>query len=199
MTPPRNKPGVPRPRLDCHPAILNGASSPQGFGPLEGRHISANLHRVCRRMTAAGLLYVGKPIKRVVRYFLSQADADAFVVAYLAQIKENEKLRKAAQAKSKKRVRAKAPPKGKADKPPKPIKPPRASKPKDIKPASLAPVPLFNIQRRPYSPPAPRQAAVIVYTDSTRYSRSVMPERFSVDVPFLRIGQPGFSMSVGAA
>jgi hypothetical protein len=170
MTPPRNKTGVPRPRLDCHPAILNGASSPQGFGPLEGRHISANLHRVCRRMTAAGLLYVGKPIKRVVRYFLSQADADAFVVAYLAQIKENEKLRKAAQAKSKKRVRAKAPPKGKADKPPKPIKPQRASKPKDIKPASLAPKPLFNIARKPYSPPAPRASAAIVWPEGVKHT-----------------------------
>lgn len=199
MTPLRNKSGIPRPRLTCHPAILEGASSPQGFGPLEGRHISVNLHRVCRRMTAAGLLYVGKPSKRVARYFLAQADADAFTVAYLAQIKENERLRKATQAKGKKRVRAKAPPKVKPPKPPKPIKPPRAVKPKAIKPAARpAPTHLFNIGRKPYVPPV-RVKAVIVYTDKTRYSsRAPMPDRFAVTAPFLRIGSPGFSMSVGA-
>jgi hypothetical protein len=181
MTPSRNKSGIPRPRLDCHPAILEGASSPQGFGPLEGRHISVNLHRVCRRMTAAGLLYVGKPSKRVARYFLAQADADVFAVAYLAQIKENERLRKEAQAKGKKRVRAKAPPKVKPPKPPKPIKPPRAVKPKAIKPAARpAPTPLFNIARKPYVAPV-RVKAVIVWPEGVKHTILPTPTpRFAV-------------------
>lgn len=173
MTTPRNKSGIPRPRLDCHPAILEGASSPQGFGPLEGRHISVNLHRVCRRMTAAGLLYVGKPSQRVARYFLAQADADAFVATYLAQIKENERLRKATQANGKKRVRAKAPPKVKPPKPPKPIKPPKPPKPpkaaKPAKAARPAPTPLFNIARKPYVP-AVRVKAVIVWPEGVKHT-----------------------------
>lgn len=176
MTPSRNKSGIPRPRLDCHPEILKGASSPQGFGPIEGRHISVNLHRVCRRMTAAGLLYVGKPSQRVARYFLAQADADAFVVAYLARIKENERLRKAAGTRGKKRIRAKAPPKVKPPKPPKPIKPPRP--PRAVKPKAVKPV--ASLARKPYVPPV-RVKAEIIWPEGVKHTILPTPApRFAV-------------------
>jgi hypothetical protein len=35
-----------------------------------------------------------------------------------------------------------------------------------------------------------------IYTAQTRYIRQMMPDRHHVEVPFLRIGQPGFSMSI---
>jgi hypothetical protein len=35
-----------------------------------------------------------------------------------------------------------------------------------------------------------------IYTAQTRYIRQMMPDRHHVEVPFLRIGQSGFSMSI---
>ena len=72
---------VPRPRLEADPTILEKAGRPEGFGPLEGSHLSLNLHRVCRRMVAKGMLHQAKASKHLVRYFLTAQAAAAFVEA----------------------------------------------------------------------------------------------------------------------
>ena len=127
------------------------------------------------RLIEHRLLYRGKVTGHPFRFFARLEDAEAW------------------QAATAPRVRVYEP------RPPRAVKV-KAIKPavkQTIKPASLAPKPTFHIQRKPYSPPAPRQAAVIVYTDSTRYSsRAPMPDRFAVTAPFLRIGHHEFAMSI---
>lgn len=80
MTNPRNRSGKLRPRLDCRPLILERAATPDGFTPLEARHLSANLHRVCRLLVGKGLLFAAAKTAngQVVRYFTTQAAARAF-------------------------------------------------------------------------------------------------------------------------
>jgi hypothetical protein len=127
------------------------------------------------RLIEHKLLYRGKVTGHPFRFFARLEDAEAWQAATAPRLRLYEK------------------------------RPPRATKPKAIKPAAApvikpaarpAPTPLFNIQRKPYVPPV-RVKAVIVYTDQTRYSsRAPMPDRFAVTAPFLRIGSPGFSMSV---
>lgn len=57
----------------------------------------------------------------------------------------------------------------------------------------------IHIGRQPYSPPAPRADAIPVYTDQTRYSSRPFVDLRAVSVPRQRIGQAGFSMTVGGA
>jgi hypothetical protein len=204
MTNLRNR--TPRPRLVGHPTIMAGAATPAGFGATEGRHISVNLHRVCRRMADAGLLFAGKASGRVVRYFLNQADADAFVVKYKAQMVANLQARRAAREKSRvraKRIKAKKPPKVKVEKPPKAV---RVAAPKVAKvakvPKQLRDIPQHQkiVIRKPYSPPPPKQDAVIVWPAHIKpVCRLMGLGRYEAVVPLRRIGDAGWSMSVGGA
>lgn len=202
MTKPRNRNGIPRTRLSRHPIIMAGAATPAGFRATEGEHISENMNRVCRRMVEAGLLFAGKANGRMVRYFLRQADADAFVVAHKAQMVANQQARRAAWEESRiraKRIRAKKPPKVKVAKPAKAV---RVAVPKVAKvakvPKQLRDIPLHQriVIRKEYSPPPPKVDAEIVHTAQTRYSSRMMSERFAVSVPYRRIGDAGWSMSV---
>jgi len=92
------------------------------------------------RLIESQLLYRGKVTGHPFRYFASKADAEAWQDATKPRVRVYEQ------------------------------KPPREIKPKAIKPASLPPVPLFNIQRRPYSPPAPRASAAIVWPEGVKHT-----------------------------
>ena len=58
---------------------------------------------------------------------------------------------------------------------------------------------LRSAKGKPKAQPAPRPDAEIVHTAQTRYSSTMMTDRYAVSVPYQRIGQPGWAMSVGGA
>lgn len=65
------------------------------------------------------------------------------------------------------------------------------------KPAKEQQLQLGSIERKAYSPPAPKRDAVAVYNERTRYSSRMMGMgRYEVSVPYQRIGEAGFSMSI---
>lgn len=144
------------------PAIITTmAATPGGFGPLDGKTVSKNLHRFCRRLVDQGLLYRAAPHYRLVRYFLTREGADAFLATNVYLSKEQRKALNAAKAKQ--------------------PKPPRLTS---------APKPTFQIPRSQPVAFKPRQAAVIVWPEGVKHTiiPTPTPRNFMVSHSFVHGG-----------
>lgn len=117
------------------------------------------------RMIALGLLFSGKVAGFPTRYFGNQADAEAWKTV------------------ARPKVRLYVP------RPPKPTKE-KVVKAKAVKPAFTAPKPLFNIARKPYSPPSPRKPVVIIWPEGVKHTIIATPvPRFAmISHSFVHVG-----------
>lgn len=193
------KTGIPRPRkqtLLMLPLIAEKSKLHDGFAPLDGRAISPNFHRVCRRLVAEGLIYAGRVSTAKVHYFDSAQAALDFVA-------RNQKPPKPV------KVKAVKPPKAAKVRPVKAAKPP-APKPVAAKPVAPKVVksvgkiefkcpPWAPLKRQPWMPKPLAKSAEIIWPDDVKRTSRPFVDLRAVTVPFLRIGTPGFSMSIGGA
>ena len=142
----------------------------------------------------------------LTHYFVSaQAAADWRAAT---PVKLPLKLQAKLEPKAPKVVTAK-PPKPKKPKPPKvakvkavkPVKILKTSRPQLAKPANLSIGEITFLRQAASKLPVLstiRKDAAIVYPKGYKFSSRPMMDRHAVAVPFVRIGQPGWSMSVGA-
>lgn len=199
--PSRENQQTPRERATEHRALMLELSRrPGGIMASEcPKNVSKiTWHRHAHVLERAGLMFIDSVIKPF-RYFATDAEAEAsrqvrrleLVAVRQDALKRKRTKQKAREAlHGKERIR----PYRVAQKLAKAARPP-----KQPKPEKFARCKVQAIERKPYSPPAPRRDAVSV--DGPNVKRSYRPwvDLRAVTVPFVQIGQPGWAMSVGGA
>jgi len=171
------------------------AAAPSGATRTDCAHLEAcdgAFSKCVQRLQAAGDLFRAKVQGHEPRFFARQADAAAWKSATPPHVAPH-------------KPRAVKPKRTKAPKvaAPKAVKMLKASKPRLAKPERLSYAEIHFLRSaagKPKVQPAPHANAEIVHTAQTRYSSRMMGlGRYEVpDMPVRRIGQPGFSMTVGA-
>lgn len=170
--------------------IFSKAATPEGFASGDAHHLpnAADGSKLCARLVKSGLLHSAKVPTHHQRYFATQAAAEHYKATaqpktpdyYRAYARDNYHSTYSVTAKAK---RAGLP------------KPPR--QPKVIKIIErTAKQQMQVVQRKPYTPPAPRADAEPIHTAQTRYSSRPWVDLRAVTAPYRRIGQPGWSMSI---
>jgi len=150
-------------------AILTQAATPAGFA-ITG-HNSAQYH--CNVLIAAGLLHRAWVNMLHVRYFTTAKAAAQYLADNPWKSSRPERDRTAAGKVTAAKVAAH----------------------KIV--TRTAKQQMQAVERKAYTPPAPRKDAVAVYPEHYRKtSRMMPPGRYEASVPFVRIGQAGFSMSI---
>jgi hypothetical protein len=154
-------------KVQLQSLIAKNGVTANGFNPHHGLKFHARPQMVCERMVANGVLFRAEPGRYKIRYFLTKQDADVF------------------HAKNKRCIPVPGVEKSV------PVKSVKSAVLKTPKVASAQQVQTVTWQPKPKAAPA-----VIIGLDTCKRSISSWVDVRAVSVPFLRIGDPGFSMSI---